>query len=158
MNVTGYRFNVHVSTNLNESPFNLNKRTPINDDRLLSTNDVYASLSKTTLTAASGGLVSNEIYTIQFEIKRTGSDSVDLTASYYDNNNSLLAAVTASDSENAYFTFDSMIYRPANLTNKGGVHNITGFSVEVIPEPSTYALFAGIGGVALVMLRRRMIR
>ncbi len=154
--VTGYVINFHVSSALDQSPFDIRKRTAITEANLLSSIGHYDSLSKSTDLAATGGLLSDQVYTIEFSIARTGADQATLTASYLDSALNLLAQVSAVDNSSPYFTYDAFLYRAANNPSKGGAHTITGFSVEVIPEPSTYAAIFGVLALAgAVYIRRR---
>ncbi|MDR2981555.1 MAG: autotransporter-associated beta strand repeat-containing protein, partial [Puniceicoccales bacterium] len=43
----------------------------------------------------------------------------------------------------------------ATITGNGSAYQFNGSHLTAIPEPSTYALFGAMGGLALVMLRRR---
>ncbi|MCC5805209.1 MAG: PEP-CTERM sorting domain-containing protein [Opitutales bacterium] len=154
--VTGYMINFHVSSALDASPFDIRKRTDIEQANLLSSLGHFTSLSKATDLEADGGLLSDQVYTIEFSIARTGAGEATLTASYLDSALNLLAQVSAVDNSSPYFTYDAFLYRAANNPSKGGAHTITGFSVEVIPEPSTYAaIFGVIALAAVVFIRRR---
>jgi hypothetical protein len=152
--VGGYTVYFHLSTALAATPFTINKMSasPTN----MSSSGSFTALSgPTTLVTPSGGLSSNAEYTLRMELSYVSASQMDITVSFRDSTNAVLAAVTASDTSNITTTFDSFLYRAGTHNNFGQTQTITHFAVSTIPEPSTYAALLGAAALGLVAYRRR---
>jgi hypothetical protein len=158
--VLGYMFTFHVSDALAAQPFNIFRRTNTVNTSLLGSGGDYTNLGTTSIVAATGGLVSGGVYTLQLDILRVSATEALLTVAYLDSLGNVLTSAQATDAaaSDAQLTFDAFVYRAANVANKGGVHTISGFEVAVVPEPSTYAALLGALALGLVAYRRRAAR
>jgi len=105
-----------------------------------------------------GSAVNNNIQvgstsrTLVFTIEKTGADAVSLIASYAGSE-----ILNVTDSSSIFDSFDAFAF--SNFNGASSVDPITFSNISVttaVPEPSTYAILAGMMALGLVMLRRRM--
>lgn len=154
LGVGGYVVYFHLSSTLAATPFTINKVSA--SPTTMSSGSSFTALSSpTTLVAASGGLSSNTEYTLRMALSYVSATQMDITVSFRDSTDAVLASVMASDTSSITATFDSFLYRAGTHNNFGQTQTITDFSVAAIPEPSTYAAFAGLAALGLVAYRRR---
>jgi hypothetical protein len=86
---------------------------------------------------------------VQSGITATGSANYDVTA--------LLQGLDFSTNTQVYFRFeiDAPTTSPGNVANTGA-GNFAASTLTIVPEPSTYALLAGMLTLGLVIVRRRI--
>jgi hypothetical protein len=159
-NATGY----FTSINFANGTFSANTGMEIRWRHLVENSSLLGSETTFTVletggTTTGGTAFGNKQYVMTYEVTRTGEDSLSILTSFWNEDDGIIASLAAVAGGSAFSnSFDSLSLRANNGADLAESFTIHNFSVGVIPEPSTYALFAGIGGLALVMLRRRMSR
>lgn len=103
---------------------------------------------------------SNGIYTMSYSIERladvNGDPTLRYTYSYFDSNMDVVATITEVETRaGAATAFDSLAIRPQSVGDFTDQIVLQEFTVSLIPEPSTYAIFFGIGALGLVFWHRR---
>lgn len=155
VNVSGYVVYFQISSELGASPFTINKVAANATDMSKSASFSALSGATTLVSGAGHGLISNTSYTLRLELSLVEASKMDITVSYLDSDNNILAAVMVSDETGINDTFDSFMYRAAAEATFGGTQTISNFKVSVIPEPSTYAALVGASVLGLAFWRRR---
>lgn len=99
-----------------------------------------------------GALTAGVTYTGVLNISRTGANAVTFSHTLTGPNN-FNGSISIDIEEDAFVSFNT--FGIAMLGGDGRLTAIELDSVTIIPEPSTYALFFGAFGLALVMMRLR---
>ncbi|NJK92040.1 MAG: PEP-CTERM sorting domain-containing protein [Blastochloris sp.] len=106
-------------------------------------------------TAITGGTLSNMpalgTSSHRAVLTLTRADVNTMTFGLSLNGSNLVSSGAYTDTSGAFFTFDEIAFGAGNSTNTYRIDNV---NLEVIPEPSTYALL-GLGLGALWILRRK---
>lgn len=122
--------------------------------RILSLNGANADFTGGTATAIGQTLAINTTYTLQFTGTYGGDGSLAMAFALLDAGGVVLKSIGATDATpltGEYFGFRN------NLAATGDSVAITydNFSISAVPEPSTFAAFAGLAAIGSVALRRR---
>jgi hypothetical protein len=151
--VTGYMLNMNFGTTFGvDAPLQIMERTAVSSINLMGASGDYTSLSSgPTGRTGTPGFADGTEYTLEFSVTRTAADSVDITTRFF--GGSLDISHTATDTSGANLAFDTFAIRPAGSAVVATSFAFSQFGVEVIPEPSTYAL-AGLSLLAFLSARR----
>lgn len=149
---------VKESTNSDGSPagWTIRSRTGTNT-ALISTTSGYTTVGSTEFPTAS--FAADTTYNISFGISRTDT-GVDITATI--SGGEFLTGTTLIRSDNsgsAVTTFDMLSFHlNSNVGTSFTVDNVSvTYTAAAIPEPGTYALWAGASILAIALLRRRLV-
>jgi PEP-CTERM motif len=109
-------------------------------------------------TAGTEGMLNGTPYTYTLSLTRNASDGLDVFASITGGNingtGSLSLAFTDATPNGGNFDFDTFALRPSSQAATANQFDTTLFQVELVPEPSTWALL-GMAGFGLLLRRRR---
>jgi hypothetical protein len=137
--VRGYMLSVDFGTVFTaNSPLSLLVRNGISDPNLMGTTGDYTSLGS----GPSGGGYSNAPafqagtdYTLEFTVARTGLNSANITATITGGGTNW--TFTATDTNFAYYRFDTFAIRPNSLETAADSFNFPEFKVEVVQSSIT---------------------
>lgn len=91
-------------------------------------------------------------YQVDFTLTKASADQVDTLFRLLDTGDNVLYSIAGSDTTTPYDTFNGVFFR-----NYNSAGNVTFDSIAVtstVPEPSIYALLAGLALCGLVIIRR----
>jgi hypothetical protein len=157
---TGYRLSLNIAQALIANTIELRERTQFASDNLLVNDDRWSGNIASVGADAAVGMVDGTAYTLEWSIKRTLADEMEINATISGGNfagtGSLALAFTDTTANGDSFTFDTFALRPSSAAATANAFNTTLFRVEriPIPEPGSATLTVA-AGLALVGVRRR---
>lgn len=164
---SGYSMFLNFSTTLSGSAFALKEWATTTSSSLLGAaaawgaNGVSAGTLANAGAAGNTGYASGTQYTFVFDLKldpaNTGSLIINASMTGGSLNNGGVLSVTYTDASPNSLSYDIFAVRPANGASTAATFDTSLFKIEVIPEPSTFAL-AGAGlalMIGLISRRRR---
>jgi hypothetical protein len=92
-------------------------------------------------------------YSASFAVTKTAT-GVIVAYEYFNSSGTSIGSLAFEDTVSPYTTFDALGFR-TNLANNMAFDNIE-VDFTAVPEPSTYAMFAGLLALGLAMVRRRL--
>jgi hypothetical protein len=156
---TGYGVQIALSTGATASTSaNVGKRTDQANNSLMGSSGAW------TFDSGGADIVNtlDTLYTITLELDRTAVDVMNFTFTISDAGG-VISTHSITDDPNgsgAFGTdpiatqFDHLFFRFSKASETADALEFTRFKVELVPEPSTFALL-GLGGLALAFARRR---
>lgn len=162
-NYTGYGLLVNPGP-ANASAGQFDVRSGTNTNITGSTSPWILPGSVTAMTSSTFTLNSSANYQMVYTLTQVGSSEMDFTYTLKDvtNNNTLAsfsAAATGLSGSSFVTSFDTIAIGATSAQT--GSYKFTGISLATslapVPEPATYALVAGVLGLAYVGLRRRKL-
>lgn len=157
-NYGGYVINMNFATTFTTGfPIEVFERTGGSNANLMGSSSVFTSLGSGPAGAGVSGepaFMDGTQYTFQFIVKRTGVDSVDLTASW--RGSGLNISHTESDVSGATLAFDTFAFRTDGQDASASIWDMANLKVELVPEPASVALAAlALLSLAAAACRRR---
>lgn len=153
---TGYGFFSSGSTvgggNTTNLGLNTYERVTTSSNDLLGTASVWGTAIGSS-SGATGYFAANTTYTFSVQMSHNAG-TLSITTSLTGGNFSGMN-YTTSDSTSPVLSFDTLAIRVGGGSNQFSNYNFESFTVSQIPEPSTYAAFAGLAALGLVAYRRR---
>jgi hypothetical protein len=139
---------------------NVGKRTDFTSTSLMGSGGAW------TMTSGGDPIINalDTSYTLSLALSRTAVDQMDVTFTISDSGG-VISTHSITDDPNGSGAFgidpiatqfDQLFFRFSNNTSTADALDFTRINIEYlqVPEPSTFA-FLGLGGLALVFLRRR---
>jgi hypothetical protein len=154
----GMFMNMSDSALANANPFRLMERTaPATASALLSASASWTGLANGA-TAGNTGYAAGVTYTYKMELTRNASSGLDIVSSMTGGsfNNTGVASISYTDTTPNSFVFDTFSIRPSGATTTAQIFDTSSLIVELIPEPSSFAL-AGLGLFGIIALRRNRL-
>jgi hypothetical protein len=128
-NVKGYLDNVNFVQTFTAAPFQIFKRTGVENTNLMGNNtNVYTSLGSGGGSAGLPGFTNGTQYTFEYTVTRTATDTVVVSNRFFGLNLDISYSVT--DSGGANYTFDCFALRPARADSSAGSFTIQQLKVE----------------------------
>jgi hypothetical protein len=106
----------------------------------------------TTSPASSFSISDTASHTFSLTLTRTGANSLSLSSTLDGNTFTATSGATSISA----FTFDRILIGEGGTAMRFNIDNVN-VTLGVIPEPSAYATFAGLGALGLVAFQRRRI-
>jgi hypothetical protein len=160
---TGYALFTNMGQTLgNSNPFQLRERVVASGD-VLSTGGNWGADGTANSGLANGATSGNDgydagaNYTLVWELTRTAEDALNIVATMSGTglDGDGTASVSVTDASPQGFVYDTFVIRPSGATTTAELFDTSLFMVEVVPEPSSIALFGVAGLAALRRSRRR---
>jgi pectate lyase len=137
----------------NTTPMDLRKRTTLTDTSLLGTSGDWTSLGTGPgSTNGFSGFVNGTQYTLQLSLQRTGSSSLQITATWLNTATGATLSTSETDSSATSFNFDGLAIRPQSAATSASSIVFNEVRVELVPagtppsittQPLDQSIFVG---------------
>lgn len=157
----GYRTDhfLNLTTGSTSNPIRFTSRSGTGPSLIIDAAAYGTTSSQATTFGGYYAIQSDVIYTTSYSIERTLDDELILTYAFWNSaveGSGHARAHTLSGS--SFYTFDTLAFGVVNtIADSFTLDNVNvTYTAAAIPEPSTYALFGGLGALLVVgMMRRR---
>ncbi len=149
---SGYGFFVNPGTQVGNLYYRTTDSGPILSSLTAGSGWASAGTGITPQAADQFGFAQNITYSILFTIER---ESSGLKFSYSASGNGDSFSGSVSYSTVATYSFDTVALGWSNAFGTGLIDNVVVTHVSAVPEPSSYAILAGLGAIACAVSARR---